>query len=127
MTYRATIAFVLAAELLAVPITFAAQSVLEASDGRSTPELVESAVETRQRAPFDLALVGLTGFPDPLETQGDFSRAAELIDARIAELTESHRADRQADTDTGESNAEASGKGDDPRIAPLRSLRLAVQ
>ncbi len=127
LTYRATIAFALAAELLAVPFALADQPVPERSGDASIQESVEPAAEVDPRAPFDLALVGLPGFPYPLATQDDFSRAVELTDARIAELSEAQGGENQVETANAEPDAEVADEGEDPRIAPLRALRLALQ
>lgn len=126
LIYRATMAVALAAELLAAPFAVAVQSVPEQSNGASVQESVAPAAQEDPRAAFDLALVGLPDFPYPLQTQDDFGRAVELTDARIAELSESRAQGQQAETASAEPDAEAE-EGEDPRIAPLRALRLGLQ
>ena len=126
---RTAIALILTFALQSVPVKSSAQQVSESGDVRVAPEAVESAAEAQQKIPFSPALVGLPGFPDPLTTPEDHARAIELIEARIAVLSEARqdgRTDERRDG-AGEAADALRGEEQDPRIAPLQAMLLAVQ
>ncbi|WP_186342977.1 mechanosensitive ion channel domain-containing protein [Allochromatium palmeri] len=72
---------------------------------------------------IDPARVGLAGLGVPLETAEDFERASALIDARIAEIKKADQGDAQGPVPSAADKPVTP----DPRIAPLRALRLEVQ
>ena len=80
MIHRATTTFLLTTVLALIPFSLLAQSLQEAVGADAGSGTAESAtLETKPRIPFDSALVGLPGLPDPLATPEDFLRAQELI------------------------------------------------
>jgi small-conductance mechanosensitive channel len=123
------IVFILATVLQSVTLPLSAQPLSENGDVAATPQAVESAAEAEQQIPFDPALVGLPGFPDPLTTAEDYARALELIEARLGALREvGPDAEAGDPPDDGSADAAAGREADqDPRTVRLQALLLAVK
>lgn len=132
----------------------APESVSAQQTGEGAAAGAEAAQEPNQRPselPFDPALVGLPGLPQPMISAEDFHQALDLIDARLAELEAALEAlpvdaDPAADAaaageDAAPPPGEAADTADTPNESPaespaehigqqlklLRDLRLVVQ
>jgi MscS family membrane protein len=132
-SHRTAIAFVLAAAVQSVALGLPAQSDQEPTEAAAVPEATESAAEAEHGIPFDPALVGLAGFPDPLKTSEDYARAQNLIEARLARLKELPVEKEPAKPGGPQNNgpAEDVGEGQEEalgaRTAALQALLVAVK
>lgn len=116
-----------------MPLALPAQSVHGGAEADADPAAVESTSGAEHRIPFDPALVGLPDLPDPPVTSEDFERAQGLIEARLAELvgpgTEGASAESAEPSEAAPADdaAEGQAQAQDPRLAALEALLLAVE
>lgn len=86
----------------------------------------DAEAEAVQPQPFDLASIGLAGFPQSFATQQDVEAALALIQARLGELDEGREGPAAKPSSSGDEGAIAE-QLTDPRIEALQALRLALQ